>query len=72
MDKELRALAAAILERTNRDLSFGPRGNGHDVSAKDYNDALAFLDTPWFSNLCAYLELDADATRELLLRKRAS
>lgn len=72
MEPQLRALVAAILERTYRDLASGPKGNGHDVSGRDYRDARAFIETGWFSSLCAYLDLEPDDVRRTLLSKAAS
>ncbi|MFO7245329.1 MAG: hypothetical protein FWJ62_06795 [Thermaerobacter sp.] len=72
MDPQLRALVAAVLQRTYRDLASGPRGNGHDVSAKDYRDARAFVETGWFDTLCECLNLDAEETRRVFLASKAS
>lgn len=72
MEPQLRALVAAIIERTYRDLASGPKGNGHDVSGRDYRDARAFIETSWFNNLCAYLDLEPDHVRKTLLQKQAS
>ena len=69
MEPQLRALVAAVIERTYRDLASGPKGNGHDVSGKDYRDARAFIETRWFGNLCAYLDLDPDQIRAMLLKQ---
>ena len=72
MEPQLRALVAAVIERTYRDLASGPKGNGHDVSGKDYRDARAFIETSWFASLCAYLDLDPDEIRQTMLSKQAS
>ena len=72
VEAQLRALVAAVLQRTYRDLASGPRGNGHDVSAKDYRDARAFVDTGWFDTLCEFLSLDAEETRRIFLASKAS
>lgn len=72
MEPQLRALVAAIIERTYRDLGSGPKGNGHDVSGRDFRDAKAFVETGWFGSLCAYLDLEPEDVRKTLLARQAS
>lgn len=72
LEPQLRALVAAMLQRTYRDLASGPRGNGHDVSAKDYRDAQAFIESGWFSTLCEFLDLDSELARKTFTASKAS
>lgn len=63
----MRALVVAVLDRTYRDLSNGPNGNGHDVSGRDYKDAREFLSSSWFSTLCESLNINPDKARASFL-----
>lgn len=68
MNPRMRALVVAVLDRAYRDLTNGPEGNGHDVSASDYRDARQFISSPWFSTLCEALDINPDEARESFLR----